>query len=113
MTNPAMHSTGGAPVTGHVASTAPHAQQVAPPTPSGAALPTDPMQLMRQLRAAARAGDAQGAAGGNKGGAADARLKRQEQQREQVECQLMEFEDYTHTEEGVYRAKALDNRIQM
>lgn len=87
-----------------------HAPQVVPPSSSGAMLPSDPMQLMRQLRAAAKAGDSQGAPLTTGG---DARFKRQEQQREQVESRLMEFEDYTHKEEGLYRAKALENRIQM
>jgi hypothetical protein len=88
----------------------PLAAQVLPPSSSGAIMPSDPMQLMRQLRAAAKAGDTHGTPL-TKGG--DARFKRQEQQREQVECRLMEFEDYTHKKEGLYRSKALENRIQM
>ncbi len=92
------------PVTAHNAL---HA--VASPARSGASLPTDPMLLMRQLRAAEKSEAKSHVSSLH----LDNRIRRQEQQREQVEIRLMEFEDYTYTDEGMHRARAFQDRIQM
>ena len=78
------------------------------PIGSGAAMPNNPFDLMKQLRAAEKSDNTR-----MKSQAQANRLLKQELRRELIERKLMESEDYTYTEEGARRERAYEDRINM
>lgn len=78
------------------------------PAASGASVPTNSFELMRQLRAAESEQNKNHALQQKEN-----RFRKAEIQRETVENQLMRLEDYTDTPEGSRRARAFEDRLQM
>jgi hypothetical protein len=81
-----------------------------PPLPAGTgtAMPSNPFDLMKQLRAAGKSDNAK-----VKSQTQANRLLKQELRSQLIESRLMESEDYTYTEEGARRERAFEDRINM
>ena len=78
------------------------------PASSGASVPANSMELMRQLRAAEKEQNKS-----HSSQQKENRFRKMEIQRETLELQLMGLEDYTDTPEGKRREMAYEDRVNM
>lgn len=78
------------------------------PAGTGTTMPSNPFDLMKQLRAAEKSDSAR-----VKSQTHANRLLKQELRSQLIESRLMESEDYTFTEEGARRERAFEDRINM